>query len=213
MQAVRDRDNQALAAEVSVLTTMTMDEIQEVVQKLCADHNIKADQALIREQTQGGRLARWAAKDQNPKLRHLHLMERQGEILISYSVTPQRILEKGFNPVDHTWIARLRAVQTSTDSKAEHAASISLLRWTVDGSGYIWHGDKYKQLRDRLLEGVGGAASTIVAPWREVTIGEMTYRTLAELETARTKGRVSASDYRSARTKLKGDDATMRSIG
>lgn len=217
VQAIRDRDNQALAAQVQVLTTMTAREVLLEVQKLCTNHNETADRALIRQQTEGGRAERWLSKDKNPRFLHLHLMEREHDVLISYSVTPQRILQKGFNAADRGWLASLSAFERSADDgSVEHAASMSLSHWSVNDSGYIWHGDKYKQLRDRLFENVGTPSDenpTRVTSWREVTIGGTTYRSLEALQSARTAGSISASDYRKSRAKLKGDDPGMRFIG
>jgi hypothetical protein len=89
-----------------------------------------------------------------PVTRHYFLLEQPGHLMVTFAMRPQRMLERGFNPNNHGWLAHI-VLLGHCDNGAIRIA-IGLKKWSSNNDGLIWNGNRYVQLLDGLVAGLNG---------------------------------------------------------
>jgi hypothetical protein len=146
--------NQRVAATRVLEVAGAQAGLPEAIQGLFDAWNSAADAEFEASLATKGRLMRWASSNSVPRSRHYFLLERPDHLMVTFGVTAGRVAERGFNPNDRGWVARVEPAGSS-DGGATHIG-VALVKWSVDDGGRIWNGDRYVQMLDGLVAGFDG---------------------------------------------------------
>ena len=96
----------------------------------------------------------WVNSGSVPSRRHYFLLSQPDWLMATYGVRAIRVAERGFNPQDRGWAARI-SLAKNTDDEATRIA-VALAKWSIDSNGLIWNGQRYVQMLDGLVAGLDG---------------------------------------------------------
>jgi hypothetical protein len=128
--------------------------VHEAVRGLLETWNNASDAAFEARLETKGRFGRWVSSNSSPRSRHYFSVERPGHLMVTFGVTATRVVERGFNPADRGWIARIEPAGSSPDGRALIKATLA--RWVTNDAGLIWNGDSYVQMLDGLVANLDG---------------------------------------------------------
>ena len=153
-RSVHKAGNQRVAAPRVLEVSCTRQALTEALQRLFDAWNSASDAKFEASLATKGRMARWAANNSSPNMRHYFLLEQAGKFIATFGVRATFVAERGLAHQGNGWIAQI----TPVDGGGEGTTHISvvLLRWSTDDAGRIWNGSRYVQMLDGLVEGLHG---------------------------------------------------------
>ena len=73
---------------------------------------------------------------------------------MTFGMRAARVAERGFNPNDRGWLAVITPGDHGTHGTMR--ITVTLAKWSVNDARLIWNGNRYVQLLDGLVAGLGG---------------------------------------------------------
>jgi hypothetical protein len=150
---VRDTANQRVATARTLDVRCAGASLLEAIEKLIAGWNAAANDDHDAALAKMGRLARWANSDSYPGSRHFFAARGSNHLIMTFGVEAERVLQRGFNPNDHGWVAQIEELGLTSEFTR---IQVRLAKWAVNDAGLIWNGDRYVQMLDGLVHGLAG---------------------------------------------------------
>lgn len=146
--------NQRVATTRVIAVSCEPGHLAIAIQGLFDKWNAASDAAFEASLASKRGLQRWASSGNLPFTRHYFLLERSNSIWVTFGVTASRVAEKGFNPHDHGWLSVVVPDVCGPDGKLR--IQVTLAKWSVNDSQWIWNGTRYVQMLDGLVAGLSG---------------------------------------------------------
>lgn len=153
-RSLNQEANQRVAAARVLEVGCMYDDLPVRVQDLFDSWNSAADAAFEASLATKGKFLRWASSGSPSLSRHYFLLAQPAYLIVTFGVRAVRVAERGFNPQDRGWLARITP-EAGGDGRPVRI-SVTLSKWVVDDNGHIWNGGRYVQMLDGLVEGLNG---------------------------------------------------------
>jgi hypothetical protein len=152
-KSLRREANQRVAAVRKLEVCCGQASLPQAVQGQLDTWNSASDAAAEASLATRGRFMR-SLGGSMPVTRHYFLLEQPGHLMVTFAMRPQRMLERGFNPNNHGWLAHI--VPLGDGDNGATRITIELKKWSVNDGSLIWNGNRYVQLLDGLVAGLNG---------------------------------------------------------
>jgi hypothetical protein len=153
-QKMRAGANQRVAAARVIQIAGAPEDFPAALQALINQWNTEADAAFETAQAKRGKVGRWIASSDPAVRRHFDMkVMADNSIALGYGVTVQRVLDGKYSKASfattHGWVAAIMKPEPAGDGRS--SITVSLRKWAVNDSGFIWNGSRYIQLLDGLI--------------------------------------------------------------
>lgn len=151
--------NQRVAAARELEVASRPASLPRTVRGLFEKWNAAADAAFDASLETKGKFMRWVSSGSVPVTRHYFLLEQPKRLVVTFGTRAERVVEHGFNPTSHGWLARISPLGSRGGDRTR--IEVALVKWSVNDDGLMWNGSAYVQLLDGLVTGLNGAFITV----------------------------------------------------